>query len=95
MAKRAELKALLAQPLVARGISVRYLTSGSKSIADDLINSSSELFFDGFAEHRVGLTSELSDHQNMLGVSTGTARDDVVKTRTKRFHGKRDIAPDA
>jgi len=44
MAKRAELKALLAQPLVARGISVRYLTSGSKPIVDDLINSSSELF---------------------------------------------------
>jgi len=75
MEKRAELKALLAQPLVARGISVRYLTSGSKSIADDLINS--------------------SNHQNMLGVPTGTARDDVVKTRTKKIHGKQDIAPDA
>lgn len=46
MAQRAELKGLLAQPLVARGISARYLTSGSKLIADDLINSSSEWFDD-------------------------------------------------
>lgn len=94
MAKRAELKALLAQPLVARGISARYLTSGSKSIADDLINSSSVLFLMALL-NRVGLTSQLSDHQNMLGVPTGTARDDVVKTRTKKTHGKQDIAPDA
>ncbi|CAE6436260.1 unnamed protein product, partial [Rhizoctonia solani] len=34
-----ELKGLLSEPLVARGISRRYLTSGSRSIADDLVNS--------------------------------------------------------
>lgn len=34
---KAELKAMLAQPLVARGISTRYITSGARSIADDLI----------------------------------------------------------
>lgn len=36
-ALKAELKALLAQPLVARGVSTRYITSGVRSIADDFI----------------------------------------------------------
>ncbi|KAF7351230.1 DEAD-domain-containing protein [Mycena sanguinolenta] len=34
---KAELKRLLAQPLVARGVSTRYITSGSKPIVDDLL----------------------------------------------------------
>lgn len=34
---KAELKALLSKPLLARGISARYITSGSRSIVDDLI----------------------------------------------------------
>lgn len=34
---QAELKALLSQPLVARGVSTRYITSGSRSIVDDVI----------------------------------------------------------
>ena len=34
---KAELKNLLAQPLVARGVSTRYITSGSRSIVDDVI----------------------------------------------------------
>lgn len=38
-ALRAELKHLLAEPLIARGISTRYPTSGSKVIVDDLLSS--------------------------------------------------------
>ncbi|KAJ7158246.1 ATP-dependent RNA helicase [Mycena crocata] len=34
---KSELKRLLAQPLVARGVSTRYITSGSRPIVDDLI----------------------------------------------------------
>ncbi|KAI0822985.1 DEAD-domain-containing protein [Trametes gibbosa] len=34
---KAELKAMLSQPLVARGVSTRYITSGTHSIADDLL----------------------------------------------------------
>jgi len=34
---KAELKHLLSQPLIALGISARYITSGSRPIADDLI----------------------------------------------------------
>ncbi|ORX35309.1 P-loop containing nucleoside triphosphate hydrolase protein [Kockovaella imperatae] len=36
---KAELKHLLSQPLIARGVSARYPTSGSKVIVDDLIKS--------------------------------------------------------
>lgn len=36
-ALKAELKSLLAQPLVARGVSTKYITSGSRSIVDDFI----------------------------------------------------------
>lgn len=34
---KAQLKEMLAQPLVARGVSTRYITSGVHSIADDLL----------------------------------------------------------
>ena len=34
---KAELKQLLSQPLIARGISTRYITSGSRPIVDDLL----------------------------------------------------------
>ncbi|CAE6388803.1 unnamed protein product [Rhizoctonia solani] len=34
-----ELKESLSEPLVARGISRRYITSGSRSVADDLVNA--------------------------------------------------------
>jgi ATP-dependent RNA helicase DDX24/MAK5 len=36
---KAELKALLAQPLIARGVSTRYITSGSTPIVDDIIQN--------------------------------------------------------
>ncbi|KAI0356068.1 DEAD-domain-containing protein [Trametes cingulata] len=47
-ALKAELKAMLAQPLVARGVSTRYITSGVRSIADDLITGE-------YHENMVGL----------------------------------------
>ncbi|KAJ6588976.1 P-loop containing nucleoside triphosphate hydrolase protein [Mycena capillaripes] len=34
---KAELKRLLAQPLIARGVSTRYITSGSRPIVDDIL----------------------------------------------------------
>ncbi|CDO70366.1 hypothetical protein BN946_scf184999.g6 [Trametes cinnabarina] len=47
-ALKAELKAMLAQPLVARGVSTRYITSGVHSIADDLLTGE-------YHENMVGL----------------------------------------
>ncbi|PIL23434.1 transporter [Ganoderma sinense ZZ0214-1] len=34
---KAQLKTMLAQPLIARGVSTRYITSGVRSIADDIV----------------------------------------------------------
>ena len=39
---KAELKHLLSQPLIARGISRRYITSGSRFIVDDLLAGNCE-----------------------------------------------------
>jgi ATP-dependent RNA helicase DDX24/MAK5 len=39
---KAELKHLLSQPLIARGISTRYITSGSRRIVDDLLAGNRE-----------------------------------------------------
>jgi ATP-dependent RNA helicase DDX24/MAK5 len=36
---KSELKGLLSEPLIARGISRKYITSGSRAIADDIINA--------------------------------------------------------
>ena len=41
---KAELKHLLSQPLIARGISARYITSGSRLIVDDLLAGNREFF---------------------------------------------------
>ncbi|KAG6908421.1 hypothetical protein DXG01_004714 [Tephrocybe rancida] len=48
---KAELKHLLSQPLIARGVSARYITSGSRPIVDDLIAGESN-------ETMVGLKKE-------------------------------------
>ena len=41
---KAQLKMMLAQPLIARGVSTRYITSGVRSIADDMIAGECALF---------------------------------------------------
>lgn len=41
-ALKAELKELLAQPLIARGVSTRYITSGSRPIVDDVMTGACE-----------------------------------------------------
>ena len=41
---KAELRELLSQPLIARGISTRYITSGSRPIVDDLLAGEREYF---------------------------------------------------
>ena len=42
---KAELKHLLSQPLIAQGISTRYITSGSRPVVDDLLAGNCEFFF--------------------------------------------------
>ena len=42
---KAELKHLLSQPLIAQGISTRYITSGSRLIVDDLLAGNREFIY--------------------------------------------------
>ncbi|KAJ7108563.1 ATP-dependent RNA helicase MAK5 [Mycena epipterygia] len=57
---KAELKRLLAQPLVARGVSTRYITSGSRPIVDDLIAGE-------FNESMVGIKKTEAGNDLMVG----------------------------
>jgi ATP-dependent RNA helicase DDX24/MAK5 len=62
---KAELRELLKQPLVARGVSTRYVTSGSNPIAHDMLAGECGWI-------NVPTTSYLSDsqtdHEGMIGV---------------------------
>lgn len=44
-AMKEELKRMLAQPLIAKGVSTRYITSGSRPIVDDLISGHCASFY--------------------------------------------------
>jgi ATP-dependent RNA helicase DDX24/MAK5 len=44
---KVELKHLLSQPLIARGISTRYITSGSRLVVDDLLAGNRESYSAG------------------------------------------------
>lgn len=43
-AMKAELREMISQPLVARCVSTKYITSGSRPIIDDLLAGESKLF---------------------------------------------------
>ncbi|KAI0087341.1 DEAD-domain-containing protein [Irpex rosettiformis] len=53
-ALKAELKQLLAQPLVARGVSTRYITSGSRPIVDDVIDGTYHETMVGLKKSKAG-----------------------------------------
>ena len=53
---KAELKRLLSQPLLAKGISARYITSGSRPIVDDLLAGERECL----SEHISNMNLKLS-----------------------------------
>ena len=44
VAMKAELRELISQPVIARGVSTKYITSGSKPIIDDLLAGESKAF---------------------------------------------------
>ena len=50
-----ELRELLLQPLITRGVSTRYITSGSKSIADDMLS--------GQCEYLISILSVIFTHE--------------------------------
>ncbi|EKM77312.1 hypothetical protein AGABI1DRAFT_43493, partial [Agaricus bisporus var. burnettii JB137-S8] len=90
-ALKAQLKAMLAQPLVARGISTRYITSGSRPIVDDLLSGESmysswylyNLYLD-----KIGI---LVAHEVLLGLKKAEAGSELVlKKRKKKTKASRD-----
>ncbi|KAJ6595890.1 ATP-dependent RNA helicase [Mycena vulgaris] len=78
---KAELKRLLAQPLVARGVSTRYITSGSRPIVDDLIAGQ-------FNEAMVGIKKTEAGNDLVVGKKKkGAAAKVVVEEAEEEWHG--------
>jgi ATP-dependent RNA helicase DDX24/MAK5 len=72
---KAELKGLLSQPLLARGASMKYITSGSNPLVEELLQREQELLVD----------EETSATPVLLGIG-GSTRDpgkDVVDATKK------------
>lgn len=89
---KAELKAMLSRPLIARGVSTRYITSGSRPIADDILAGNGEsrwfLLMTGKKRNGVHLGADLNPnfivHETMLGLTRTDAGSDLVSVRRKR-----------
>ena len=80
---KAELKHLLSQPLVAKGVSTRYITSGSRPIVDDLIAGECKLSCLVNIQS-IWLTHILTDHEMMLGLKKAEAGSDLVPRKKKK-----------
>ncbi|KAJ7185672.1 ATP-dependent RNA helicase [Mycena filopes] len=76
---KAELKRLLAQPLVARGVSTRYITSGSRPIVDDLIAGE-------FNETMVGIKKTEAGNDLVIGKKK-KAKVVAPKAEEEEWHG--------
>ncbi|TCD71925.1 ATP-dependent RNA helicase [Steccherinum ochraceum] len=75
---KAELKQLLAQPLIARGVSTRYITSGSRPIVDDMIAGD-------YHETMVGLKKSTAGH-DVLPVKRKVKKVEA-KEEAEEWHG--------
>ncbi|THH32784.1 hypothetical protein EUX98_g1413 [Antrodiella citrinella] len=76
---KAELKQLLAQPLIARGVSTRYITSGSRPIVDDMITGEHHEAMVGLKKSQAG--------QDVLAGKRKKAQKVPVKAETEEWHG--------
>ncbi|KAJ7512781.1 ATP-dependent RNA helicase [Mycena galericulata] len=78
---KAELKRLLSQPLVARGVSTRYITSGSTPIVDDLIAGE-------FNETMVGIKKTEAGNDLVVGKKKkGSIKAPVKEPEEEEWHG--------
>ena len=85
--KKLQLKQLLAQPLLAQGISKRYITSGSNPIVHELLAGESESTHLSQWRLNLYLTERLpprAGHETMLGVKKTSAGSDLLKKKVKR-----------
>ena len=86
MAKlKSELKEALAQPLVARGVSMRYITSGTRSrgVVDEIIEGQSELY----CKRINTLYLRVVGHELLLGLSKVKAGSETVRKQKKKKSG--------
>jgi ATP-dependent RNA helicase DDX24/MAK5 len=72
---KAELRGLLKQPLVARGVSTRYVTSGSNPIAHNMLTGDCG-WFD--VPTTLCLSDSQTDHEGMIGVRKTEAGADIA-----------------
>jgi len=82
---KAQLKELMSKPLLGRGVSTRYITSGSRPIADDIISgegksSNMQVLF------RISLGVV---HETMLGLKKSEAGDDLVAVAKRKRVSKK------
>lgn len=86
-ALKAELKSLLREPLMARGVSARYPTSGSKVIIDDLLGASGESIFSS-TSHSMMIISDDAGHGTLLGAPTSTAHEETASVKKRPLKKK-------
>jgi ATP-dependent RNA helicase DDX24/MAK5 len=85
--QKLQLKQLLAQPLLAQGISKRYITSGSNPIVHELLAGESESTICRGGDQACSQWEPLPPrpgHETMLGVKKTSAGSDLSKKRIKR-----------
>lgn len=84
---KAELNALLKQPIMVRGISHRYITSGSRRVVDDIIAGNREPPFSRSSGCTCATVNHLllpAEHATMLGVSNSTAAGDAIRNKKRK-----------
>lgn len=89
---KAELKRLLAMPLVAKGVSTRYITSGSRPIVDDIIQGDCECTRPlslSLPFALVLIPVDKTDHEAMVGVKKAEAGDDLVSAKKSKSKGNK------
>lgn len=83
---KAKLRELMSQPLLSRGVSTRYITSGSRPIADDIISGDGKSL--GLKFPPLFLLRCVV-HETMLGLKKSEAGDDLVAAaKRKPMHKK-------
>ena len=75
---KAELKHLLSQPLLAKGVSAKYLTSGTKDVVSSLLNSKGECLLPRMCTS-FPCSYLYSGHEAMVGYAMEDARRDLAQ----------------
>ena len=96
---KAELKHLLSQPLIAQGISTRYITSGSRLIVDDLLAGNREFIYILLDLNFDWLKNNKKVNEAMVGLKKAEAGSDMIvakekKKKKKQLEGSREDVED-